>query len=315
MVVPQSELEQRESYKNSNCRSYNPVGCSQIRRLGAHCQGLTAEDQWSKAEAQIYINALKMKAAKLVIESFCWVKKPKSVHLQTENVTALSLLVKMGGTGSPELNEISKEIWEYLIENKITLTAEYLSSSQNIQADSESRHSKDSSEWELCPQTFASITQIMGTPSADLFASHLLHQLPRYISWKLDPCCMTVATLQQKWTHMFPYAFPQFSLIGKVLRKIEEDRVTAILITPTWQSQLWYPLFLKVTKKKSDLTSTQKHPPHKPSRVKSPTHRIGELKTSDMINFKQQIAEGISEKVDQKCQKGKYTSLLRVGLE
>ena len=174
-------------------------------------------------------------------------EKTKISHLQTENVTALSLLVKMGGTRSAELNEISKEIWEYLIENKITLTAEYLSSSQNIQADSESRHSKDSSEWELCPQTFARITQIMGTPCADLFASHLLHQLPRYMSWKLDPCCMTVAVLQQKWTHIFPYAFPQFSLIGKVLRKIQEDRVTAILITPTWQSQLWYLLFLKVT--------------------------------------------------------------------
>ena len=187
-----------------------------------------------------------MKAAKLAIESFCRVKKPKSVHLLIDNVTALSHLVKMGGTKRAELNKISKEIWEYLIGNKITLTAKYLTSSQNIQVDCESRHTKDSSEWKLCPQTFARTTQIMGKPSLDLFASRLSHQLPRYMSWKLDSCCMAVDVLQQKWTHMFPYAFSPFSLIGKVLRKIQEDRVTAILITPTWQSQPWYPWLLKM---------------------------------------------------------------------
>ena len=88
-----------------------------------------------------------MKAAKLAIELFCRVKKPKSAHLQINNITALSHLVKMGGTKRAELNKILKEIWEYLVGNKIALTAEYLPSSQNIQADWESRHNKDSSEW------------------------------------------------------------------------------------------------------------------------------------------------------------------------
>ena len=74
--------------------------------------------------------------------------------------------------------------------NKITLTAEYLPSSQNIEADWESHHTKDLTKWTLYPQTFARITQIMGTPSVDLFAPHLSHQLPQYMSWKLDTCCM-----------------------------------------------------------------------------------------------------------------------------
>ena len=33
VVVPQSELEQRKTYKNSKCENYNPVGCSKIGRL------------------------------------------------------------------------------------------------------------------------------------------------------------------------------------------------------------------------------------------------------------------------------------------
>ena len=57
------------------------------------------------------------------------------------------------------------------------------------------------------------------------------------------------------------------------------------------------PLALENERKKSVLTSSQKHPSHEPSKVKSPTHRIGKLKTSGMVNFNQQMeAEGISEK-------------------
>ena len=259
VVVAQSELEQRKTYKNLKCLNYNPVGCSKIRRLRG--TGLRAGGQWSEAETQFHINVLEMKAAKLAIESFCRVKKPKSVHPQINNITAQSHLVKMGETKSAELNRISVEIWEYLmylIGNKITLTAEHLPSSQNIQADCESHHTKDLTEWILCLQTFARTTQIMEKPSVDLFASHLSHQLPRYMSWKLDPCCMAVDALQQKWTHMFPYAFPPFSLIRKVLRKIQEDRVTAILITPTWQSQPWYPWLLKMTIKLRSNFQTRK---------------------------------------------------------
>ena len=57
------------------------------------------------------------------------------------------------------------------------------------------------------------------------------------------------------------------------------------------------PLALENEHKKSDLTSSQEEPSHEPSRVNSPTHRIGKLKTSGVVNFKQRMeAEGISEK-------------------
>ena len=48
-------------------------------------------------------------------------KKVKSVHLQNNNVKALSDLVKMGRTNSVKFNKILKEIWEYLIVNWIVL--------------------------------------------------------------------------------------------------------------------------------------------------------------------------------------------------
>ena len=79
------------------------------------------------------------------------------------------------------------------------------------------------------------------------------------MSWKLDLCCMAVDALQQKWTHMFRYAFPPFSLIGKVWRKTQEEKVTSILITPTWKSQPWYPWLLKMSIKNPTLLPAKKN--------------------------------------------------------
>ena len=56
-------------------------------------------------------------------------------------------------------------------------------------------------------------------------------------------------------------------------------------------------LALENEHKKSDLTSSQKHPSHELSKVNSWTHRIMKLKTSSMVNFDRRIeAGGISEK-------------------
>ena len=62
----------------------------------------------------------------------------------------------MGGTRSPELLQVAKEIWDYLLANGIAVTAEYLPSSLNIQADWQSRNHRDSSDWKLNPKIFFS---------------------------------------------------------------------------------------------------------------------------------------------------------------
>ena len=52
-----------------------------------------------------------------------------SVNIRMDNMTTLSYLMKMrwgGGTENQELTAISKEIWQYLLKRKITITAEYL---------------------------------------------------------------------------------------------------------------------------------------------------------------------------------------------
>ena len=112
----------------------------------------------------------------------------------------------------------------------------------------------------------------MGKPSVDLFASRLLHQLPRYMSWKLDPCRMAVDALQQKWTNMFHYAFPPFFSNREGFKENPKGQSYYDYHYSNMTVATVVPLALENEHKKSNLTSRQKHPSHETSRVNSPTH-------------------------------------------
>ena len=96
----------------------------------------------------------------------------KVIHNQTDNIVALTYLIKMGETKSNSLSILSKEIWEYLIKHGITITAEHLPGKQNLETNSQSVH--DSSEWKLNPKIFINqLCLLRGTPEIDLYAATL----------------------------------------------------------------------------------------------------------------------------------------------
>ena len=114
----------------------------------------------------------------------------------------------MGGTQSEQLIKISKQIWSYLLEKQICLTAEYFPSIDNHLADWGSCNFQDSSEWKFCPMSFKLICKKIRIPLADLFASGLCHRLPRYMSWRPDPQSIATDALHQDWKNQLCYAFP-----------------------------------------------------------------------------------------------------------
>ena len=98
-------------------------------------------------ERKFDINVLELRAAKLALMSFTLKELDAiSVHIHMDNTTALSHLMKMGGTKNQELTAISKKIWQYLLKQKFTITAEYLPESMNVEAERESRQTRDSRE-------------------------------------------------------------------------------------------------------------------------------------------------------------------------
>ena len=102
----------------------------------------------------------------------------------------------------------------------------------NVEADRESRQTRDSSEWKLHPTIFMKLCQIRGTQEVDLFTSRVSHQLPLYISWRIDSFSQDRDAFQISWIHKFVYAFPPFELIGRVLQKVNQDQCLMLIITP-----------------------------------------------------------------------------------
>ena len=146
----------------------------------------------------------------------------------------LRYLTKMGGVKSSEMIKLSKEIWDYLLLRGITITTEYLPSKLNIIADKRSREKVDSSEWELNPNVFQGLLQLMENSVVDLFASRINHQLPQYITWRPDPFCQGTDAMYQDWSKDYLYAFPPFNHISRILHKVRQERTPSmLLITPT----------------------------------------------------------------------------------
>ena len=67
-----------------------------LKGWGVFCQGHKTGRSWTLLESKCYINVLELKAAKFVILTFTWMHPSvQSIHLQMDNIVALSYLVNM----------------------------------------------------------------------------------------------------------------------------------------------------------------------------------------------------------------------------
>ena len=85
----------------SNC-FHNKDGCIH-ERLGISLSGSSYRSEIELQEQKLDINVLEMKAVKLVLLAY----QMKAIHFQIDKTTALSYLVKMGGTKSNYITELA----------------------------------------------------------------------------------------------------------------------------------------------------------------------------------------------------------------
>ena len=83
---------------------------------------------------------------------------------------------------------------------------------------------KDRSDWMLCPRVFNKINQVMGPLQVDLFTSRLTHQLRDFVSWRSDPEAMATDAFTLDWKQFQGYANPPWSLVGRVLSQVREQK-------------------------------------------------------------------------------------------
>ena len=209
---------------------------------GAAVGDLTTGGHWAHTELD-HINCLELKAILLGLQSLCKDYSQTHIRLRSDNTTAVACINRCGST-KLSLNSVIEDIFAWAESRRITLSAQYVKGLDNVVADSASRLRNLDGEWMLKPSIFRSLCRAFYMPEIDLFASRLNSQLPKYVSWKPDPSAFNTKAFAIDWADKNLYAFPPFRIIGRLLKKLREDKATMLTILPLWPTQVWFPTAL-----------------------------------------------------------------------
>lgn len=193
--------------------------------------------------ANNHINGLELLAIKRGVEKFKNSFERRSILIRTDNSTAVHYINNMGGQTSTSCNKIAKDIWNICLFNEISLEAAFIAGAENTRADALSRL-KQNTELTLNQMSFNMIIKEVGKIDVDLFANFCNKKCDRYVSWKPDPKAFNINAFTLDWsTFKLAYAFPPFSLLGRVLQKASQEcSKNLVIVFPLWTSQPWFPL-------------------------------------------------------------------------
>ena len=141
-------------------------------------------------DALTHINVLELTAAHFALLHLA--ADAKGIHIQLK-------LDNLGGTHSPECNQVAQQIWEWAVERGICLSAAYIPGESNVVADFHSRCFHENKEWALKVSVFDLLSPTYGSPGIDLFNSSRNAKLPIYISWLLDQLAYAVDAFTVSW--------------------------------------------------------------------------------------------------------------------
>ena len=201
---------------------------------------------WTKLELKYHINALEMKAVYLALQAFLPKISGKYVKIMSDSSTAVNYINNFGGVKSIACNEIAKQIWKLCLQSNIWLLCAYIPGKENP-ADGLSRHFKDHLEWELKQDVFEKICEHCEYPNIDLFASRLNKKVQIFFSWKPEPEASFIDAFSIDWKEFeLCYCFPYFSMIGRCIQKVQNDRAHVILVVPLWTTQTLFPVLMSL---------------------------------------------------------------------
>ena len=93
----------------------------------------------------------------------------------------------------------------------------------------------------LNPKIFDEAQKILSfQPQVDCFATRINTLLPEYFSKRTGPEAKFMDTFTVNWHPYLCYPFPPFSLLPRVLQKIQVEQVEALIVAPYWPTQSWF---------------------------------------------------------------------------
>ena len=213
---------------------------------GAKYNGHSTGGHWSVEELKSHINVLEMKGALFALKIY-W-KGMYKVSIQFKiDYTSTIIWINKQRAPNKETFDLVKEFWELCIERKIQVFASYLKSKRNKIADFESRKIRENLEWSIHDHTFSHITNYFECSfTIDLFASRANTKVSRYYAFYVEPDSVGTGAFSFSWQCEFFYAFPHFSIIDTVLRKIENEQAEGIIIVPLFTTQPWFIRLLRI---------------------------------------------------------------------
>ena len=212
---------------------------------GAHVGTSGTYGHWSVVEKDSHCNVLELQAILYGLQSLCGDAAGSHVRIRSDNTTAVACVNRCGSI-KESLLDLCVQIFDWAEEREIYLSAAHVKGSDNVEADRLSRIENVDTEWSISQPLFDRLCVIFGRPSVDLFASRINYKLACFLSWHPDPSAVATDAFAFSWSDFYGYAFPPFSVLGRVIQKIIRDRATVLLIMPLWPSRPWFPLALQL---------------------------------------------------------------------
>ncbi|MGL5407110.1 MAG: hypothetical protein ACRDAX_10115, partial [Propionibacteriaceae bacterium] len=209
---------------------------------GATLGGREVSGTWRGEQVSWHINLKELSAVYLALRFFQEEVSNKVVQINSDNTTALAYLRKQGGTHSPSLFAIAKNILIWAKSQNVTILTRFVSGVENVRADLLSRQGQLlPTEWTLHQEVCQALWKLWGRPHVDVFATSRTKRLPLYCSPVLDPGAVAVDALLWNWSGLDIYAFPPFKILGEVMRKFAaSEGATMTLIAPFWPAADWF---------------------------------------------------------------------------
>ena len=210
---------------------------------------LTASGILTASEREEHINVLECRAVWLSLIHFRSSIHHSCVLLSTDNTTTMAYINREGGTKSPQMYYITRDLLLWCHSEGISLKAVFIQGSKNVMADLLSRESRSvNTEWSLHPLAVQQIWDRWYTPQIDLFATMYNHKLPLYMSPFPDKGAVAVDALAISWDNLITYSFPPFAILRQVILKFEQSvNCRMLLVAPYWPNQAWFAVLAELS--------------------------------------------------------------------
>ncbi|XP_067685443.1 uncharacterized protein [Haliotis asinina] len=207
---------------------------------------LSVSGRWAEDEVTLHINVLELRAVRRVFGSFVESVRGQVVRLEMDNQTAMTYILKQGGTVSPSLLQ---EAWQFLLwcdQFDIRVLPFFLPGIDNVRADALSRRILAPHKWMLHRGIFGIISQWFGSFQVDLFASGATNQIPVSCSRIPDPRAISQQRLSARLDRQSAVRFPPVPLISRVLLQLTAQLAwLLVLLAPLWSAQSGFPVILR----------------------------------------------------------------------